>query len=135
MAAMIRQTKEWWRNRLPAYEAYVAERVLSGAARGDPEAGRRRLARLKGLPVLITTDAALELADSFLRHFALPPNAADDALHIAVAAAAHRDYLLTWNCRHIANAALRPKLEALCLSAGQRCPIICTPPELMEQRL
>jgi hypothetical protein len=61
---------------------------------------------------------------------ALPAKAADDAAHIAIAAVRGMNYLLTWNCRHIANAVMRPKLEGLCLAEGYRCPIICTPPEL-----
>ena len=74
------------------------------------------------------------LADAFLRNLAMPANAADDALHVAVAAVNELNYLLTWNCRHIANAEIRPKLEGLCLAAGYRCPIICTPPELTEPK-
>ena len=84
-----------------------------------------------GLPVIPATLPANELARSFISHLAVPPKAADDALHIAIATVAELNYLLTWNCRHIANAEIRPKLEALCALAGYRCPIICTPLELM----
>jgi hypothetical protein len=63
----------------------------------------------------------------------MPAKAADDALHVAIAAAQGMNYLLTWNCRHIANVAMRPRLEALCMLENLRCPLICTPPELMEE--
>jgi len=56
-----------------------------------------------------------------------------DALHLAVAAVNSVNYLLTWNSKHIANAAMRPRIEALCRQAGYEPPTICTPEELMEE--
>jgi hypothetical protein len=55
-----------------------------------------------------------------------------DAVHIAVVTVNRMDYLLTWNCAHIANAAIRGKIEEVCRGAGLRAPVICTPEELME---
>jgi len=43
------------------------------------------------------------------------------------------DYLLTWNCVHIANATMRGKIEAICRAAGCEPPIICTPVELVKE--
>ena len=82
--------------------------------------------------VIETTTEAVELAEELLRAGALPSKAADDALHIAIAATMTIPYLLTWNCRHLANAAMRPVIEAVCLAKGLKAPIICTPEELME---
>jgi hypothetical protein len=62
----------------------------------------------------------------------VPAPALVDAVHIAVAAVNEMDYLLTWNCRHIANAAVRGKIEETCSAEGLRAPVICTPEELME---
>ncbi len=131
MAAMIAQTKDWWSERRSKHSLFIAELVMREAAKGDAGAARRRLDVLKSMNMLSASPEALGLAESFLGHFALPASAGADALHIAIAATSGMDYLLTWNCRHIANAAMRPKLEALCLRAGLRCPVICTPPELM----
>ena len=64
----------------------------------------------------------------------LPPKARLDAAHVAVAAVNGMDYLLTWNLRHLANAALRGKIEGVCRDAGTVPPIICTPEELMEPK-
>jgi hypothetical protein len=82
--------------------------------------------------VIETTTEAFELAEELLRAGALPRKAADDALHIAIAATKAIPYLLTWNCRHLANATMRPVIEAVCLAKGLKAPIICTPEELME---
>lgn len=78
------------------------------------------------------TTEAIELAEELLRAGALPSKAADDALHIAIAATKAIPYLLTWNCRHLANATMRPVIESVCLAKGHKAPIICTPEELME---
>lgn len=84
------------------------------------------------MTVLETTEKALELAKELIRAGALPPKAAGDAIHIAVAATHAVPYLLTWNCRHLANATMRPMIESVCTAQGFRAPIICTPEELLE---
>ncbi len=87
---------------------------------------------LAALTLLETTDEALGLAQEFVDKRVVPAEAAEDALHIAVAATNGVEYLVTWNCRHIANAVMRPQIEAVCRAAGYEPPIICTPEELME---
>ena len=83
--------------------------------------------------LLDTTEAAVILAEELVRARALPEKAADDALHIAVAANQKIPYLLTWNCRHMANATMRPVIEAVCAAKGYKAPIICTPEELKKE--
>jgi hypothetical protein len=130
MSAMIKQSQEWWAEERGQCDIFISDLVGLEAAAGDSGAARRRLELIQTIPALVADPVARSLAKFFLNNLALPPNAADDALHIAIAAANQMNYLLTWNCRHIANAAMRPKLETLCLARNHRCPIICTPPEL-----
>ncbi len=132
IAALIEQTKKWWEEERSRFELFVSSVVVREASAGDADAARRRLAVLQSLETFEPDTEADALAGMFLRNLVMPPTAADDALHVAIAATRQMDYLLTWNCRHIANATARPKLEGLCLAAGYRCPIICTPPELMS---
>lgn len=84
--------------------------------------------------VLETTTDALQLAKELLQAGALPAKAADDALHIAVAATKAVPYLLTWNCRHLANVVMRPVIETVCNAMGFEPPIICTPEDLLESK-
>ena len=84
--------------------------------------------------VLETTADALELAKELLQAGALPAKAADDALHIAIAATTAVPFLLTWNCRHLANATMRSVIETVCKAKGFKAPIICTPEELLEAK-
>ena len=93
----------------------------------------RRLGILKDLPLLEASDTVQALADQFLAKSNLPPKAADDALHIAVATVYSLDYLLTWNCKHIANAQIQRKLSQISSESGYELPIICTPYELMGE--
>ena len=132
MAAMLEQTKKWWTSERNRFDLFVSDIVIREASAGDAVAVRRRLEILREIAAVENDPEAQALADVFLHNMALPAKAADDALHIAIAAVNQMDYLLTWNCRHIANAATRPKLEGLCLAEGYRCPIICTPPELRK---
>ena len=125
-------THEWWDTRRHQYDLCVSQIVLTEAAGGDSQAAQERLVILQSMPVLETTTAALELAKELIRAGALPMKAAGDALHIAVAATHKVSYLLTWNCRHLANATMRPMIESVCTARGFKAPIIWTPDELLE---
>jgi hypothetical protein len=124
-------TEEWWTTRRINFELYISQFVLDEVSIGDREAARRRLAFLKGIPVLMIDELVQELAADLVSFRAIPEKAAPDAAHIAIAAVHSMDYLLTWNCSHIANAEIIPSIINVCVSHGFQCPIICTPEELM----
>jgi len=90
-----------------------------------------RHATLERLPQLAQTPAVDALATRLLEQGIIPPAAAPDAEHIALAAVHAMNFLLTWNCKHIANALHRRRVEAVCTEAGLVCPIICTPQHLI----
>jgi hypothetical protein len=124
-------TREWW-NRRGRFNLFVSQIVITEAGGGNAEAASRRLAALEGIPSLAVTGEAADLAAQFVRAQAMPEKAAVDALHVAIAVVNGMDYVLTWNCTHIANAAIRDKIERTCREAGFESPVICTPEELME---
>jgi len=132
MAANQEATRNWWDEERGKFRVCISQAVIEEASAGDPRAAQRRLEILEDLPELDITDEARALAKELLAGVPLPRQAEVDALHIAVATAHGADYLLTWNCRHIANAALRHRIETVCRSQGLEPPIICTPLELME---
>src|SRR6266478_3971555 len=127
-------THEWWDTRRASYELCVSQLVLDEAGAGDARAAQERLLVLRPMLVLETTADALELAKQLLQAGALPAKAADDALHITIAATKAIPFLLTWNCRHLANAVMRPVIETVCNAKGFKAPIICTPEELLESK-
>ena len=132
-AAHQKITRQWWEKRRHAFELYCSELVVREASKGDEEQAKERLSHLAGVPVLEIAPDALAIATALMKQKALPRKAEDDATHLAIAAVNGMEYLLTWNCAHLANASLRPFIERICKKAGHRCPIICTPEQLLEE--
>lgn len=124
-------TQEWWANRRSEFECSVSQIVIDEASVGDPAEVQKRLAIIGGLPALAVTETADSLTKAIMAAGVLPPNAFPDAAHIAVSAAHTVDYLLTWNCKHLANAQIARRIALVCQKLGHRMPIICTPEELM----
>ncbi len=104
LMANVEATREWWETRRTQFRLYISQVVLDEVGRGDPEIANRRLELLINFPLLEVNEAAQNLAAKFLSKSNLHPLATDDALHIALATVYGLDYLLTWNCKHIANA-------------------------------
>ena len=125
-------TREWWETRRHRHDLFTSEVVIGEAGEGDDEAAQRRLDALQGLEELEATSQAEDLATALLEEGPLPQKAAVDALHIAISAIEEIEYLLTWNCTHIANAAMRKPIEDVCRTREVEAPIMCTPEELME---
>ncbi len=132
IAAHQQITHDWWDYRRKDYELCVSQLVLREAGDGDPQAAQERLDVLATMTLLEIPENAVTLAEELVRAGALPAKAENDALHIAIAATHGVPYLLTWNCRHMANAAIRGQIETICARKGYKAPAICTPEELME---
>ena len=124
-------TREWWDKERGKYELFVSELVLEEASAGDETMAAARLEALAGLPQLAQTPAVDALAAQIIQRGIIPSEVAPDADHIALATVHAMNFLLTWNCRHIANVFSRRRLEAVCREAGYECPLICTPAILM----
>ena len=131
-AAHQQVTRDWWATH-GSFDLFTSQFVLDEAAAGDEGAASGRLAALEDAVLLEVTEDAIILAENLVAGGALPPKARVDALHVAMAAVHGMDYLLTWNCKHIANASLRGRIEDLCRAAGFEPPIICTPLELPKE--
>lgn len=130
-AAHQQITQEWWQRRRNDFELFVSEFVINEASAGDKEASEERLGALEGIPLLDVNLGVENLAKNLIAEKALPARAVTDALHIAVASVHGIDYLMSWNCRHIANAEMQSAIEKVCEENGYKCPKICTPEELL----
>jgi predicted nucleic acid-binding protein len=133
LMANLEITRRWWEDRRSDFTLYVSQVVLDEAAQGDSEMALKRLELLQSLSVLELTEAVQNLGAQFLIRGGLPSKASDDAIHIAAATVYGIDYLLTWNCKHIANAQIQRKLAEVCFGFGYKLPTICTPYELMGE--
>lgn len=127
-------THDRWNDRRHAFAINVSEVVLLEAGRGDPELAKRRLEIVAPFPVLKLSPRVAELTATYLSELKIPERAARDAAHLAFAAAYRIDYLLTWNCRHIAHTEVRRRLRESNARLRAWTPVICTPEELVDVR-
>ena len=123
-------TCEWWDSCQGELELYSSSLVDREASKGDAGAAALRMAALSKTKTLPVTDESIDLAERLLEETAVPRTSFDDALHIAVAVINKMDFLVTWNCKHIANAVTMPKIYKVCHDAGYQGPLICTPEQM-----
>jgi hypothetical protein len=131
-AARQQITYEWWHTALPQCEAYISQVVLDEIAKGDRGQAERRLGVVTDFVVLDVGPNVRSLSARYFRDLALPKKAAADAFHLALATWHGMDYLVSWNCTHIASGRVRGILARVNAEIGVTTPVICTPEELME---
>jgi hypothetical protein len=131
VAANIQITREWWDTRRHSFQLYSSQAVVEETSQGDADMAAQRLEIIRDFILLDLDQSVLNLAEQFLERSSLPAKADIDAIHIAAATIHNMDYLLTWNCKHIANAQIQRKLAEISLDFGYELPILCTPYELL----
>ena len=132
MAARQLLTHQWWNDERSKYQLVASQFVIDEATAGDPVLAAERLAALDGVPLLPLDPEIAIIADEIMLRAILPPKARTDALHIAAVAHHRVQYLLTWNCRHIANGRILPRIHRVLGDLGIPVPIICTPEEMVN---
>ena len=132
VAANQQSTREWWDNHRGRFDLFISRFVVQECSAGDAVAARERLTYLEGIPLLEESKEVASLAKLLLAGVPLPAKAATDAVHISIAAVNGIEYLLTWNCRHIANPSFRLGIERVCREMDCEAPVICTSQELLE---
>ena len=125
--------KEWWTGYLDNFETFVSEVVITEIEKGDPEFAKLRLTAVKGIRALPLTNEAKSLAEEILARNILPAKATVDVLHISIASVNSMDFLLSLNCKHIANAFIYRRIRDVCRDLGYEPPIICTLQEILEK--
>ena len=132
VAAHQQITREWWDRARLKFDLYISQAVLDEISVGDPDAVSRRLALAAKLPILALTETVETLAKQYLNKLGLPRGASLDVVHLASAVVYEMDYLLTWNCAHLANGLVIKRLQKVNAILGRPTPIIATPEELLE---
>jgi len=123
-------TQQWWADQKKKYDLVTSQLVIDEAAAGDPMAAQERLGLLTDLPLLDIQHPDVKiLADDLIASHLLPEKALADARHVAVSAVFGVDYLLTWNCKHIANAETLPRIYTMLRNSGFEPPLVVTPEE------
>ena len=129
-AARQQLTKDWWDSKRAKHELFTSQVVLDEISNGEAAMAQQRLDVMAGITLLDLTNEANSLTKDILASGLLPPDADRDAAHIALATVHEMDILLSWNCRHIANAAIQARLRRLVEKSGFALPVLCTPDEL-----
>jgi hypothetical protein len=129
-AARQQTSRDWWELKRHDHELFTSQIVLDEISAGEAEMAKQRLEILAGIPVLRVDETAETLTLQILGSGLLPASADRDAGHIALATIYEMDILLSWNCRHIANASIQARLRKLVEKSGLALPVLCTPDEL-----
>jgi predicted nucleic acid-binding protein len=124
-------TKEWWNKALKRFNIFISEIVIAEAALGDRQLAEKRLKELKNFPLLELTDEVEKMTGIYIEKLKIPQKALRDAAHLAIASVHNIDYLVTWNCVHIANGEVIKKLVKVNEDFGIKTPVICTPEGLI----
>lgn len=127
IAVLQDQARRWLATEAPKYRLVTSQFVIDEASQGDPGAAKRRLAALENVGLLLPDPKVEGLANKIVSDCMMPPKARLDALHVASAALAGVEYLLTQNCRHIANATELPRLYRLLEDLSLPRILVCTP--------
>ena len=135
MASHQQITQDWWDHERMRFRLYSSIAVRAEISKGDAKAAARRLKVMAGVPELDLTSEVQPLADSIVQLLQLPQKAEMDATHIAFAIVHRMDYLLTWNCTHLANATLQKALFEYCTYHHLHMPVICTPELLTKPEI
>lgn len=125
-------TREWWNKALKRFNIFISETVVAEARLGDRQLAEKRLGELKNFPLLELTDEVERVARIYIEKLRIPQKALRDAVHLAVASVHNIDYLVTWNCVHIANGEVIKALMKVNETIGIKTPVICTPEGLIN---
>ena len=131
VAAHQQLTHDWWKKDRMRFELYASQFVLNEASSGDPEVAQLRLNLLQEISLLDMNDIAKQFSKELLTRKIVPHKASEDAVHIALSVVYRVDYLLTWNCKHIANLHQWRGIQQMCLAYGYSIPMMCTPEFLL----
>ena len=124
-------THRWWDCERKKYDLVISQYVVDEASAGNSILAAERLELLEGIPLLPHAPEVIDLANEIMTLGILPEKAQVDALHIAAVAHHQIQYLLTWNCKHIANGKILPRIHDLLMKLDIPIPVICTPEELL----
>jgi len=126
-------TRQWWESEKDLCDVFVSGYTIAESEDGGPEYVKRRLDAIRGIPVLPDeTEKVVSLARKLLAGHAVPEGEVTDAMHIASAAVAGMDVLLTWNCKHMANPHTLPRTRSIVVAEGYTCPAVMTPKTFLE---
>jgi len=129
----IERTRQWWDSERLQYSAYISDLVLIELQEGTYPRQSAAIALASSLPRLAPDPDIERIVTAYLAHSLMPRHDVRDAFHLAFASPYKTDFLLTWNCRHLANARKQRHIRAVNASLSLNSPLIVTPLELVPE--
>jgi len=131
MLARQQWTRTWWDECRDQYSLVTSVPVLDELERGDYPAKKDALKLIRTIPLVPVEEAVADIVDGYIKHKVMPHDPVGDALHLALASYHRCDFLLTWNCRHLANANKFAHIRRVNTLLGLYVPLLVTPLELL----
>jgi len=131
MVAMRNWTREWWQKHRSAYDAVSSVVVVDELNQGDYENKEKAVEMALAVEMLSVSNEVLAIAEEYMKRHLMPKEVAGDALHLALASYYGCQYLLTWNCKHLANSSKQEHIRHVNTILGLMVPTITTPMELL----
>jgi predicted nucleic acid-binding protein len=125
-------TRRWWDGAAARYELVTSEVVRGELAAGTADAVGSRLALIAPLTLLTTGEEVASVTEVYIRHKLMPANTPEDAIHLALASLHDCDFIVTWNCRHLANPNKAVHIQRINRMLGLTVPRLVTPLELLK---
>ena len=133
MVARRNWTRQWWDERRDEYEVVTSEAVIDELSAGDYPNRDQVLLLTNALPILPVDSAIVEIVQAYIAHQVMPQDPLGDALHLALASYHRCDFLLTWNCNHLANANKFNHIKRINTLLGLFVPMLVTPLEILGE--
>ena len=133
MLARRQWTREWWQHARGRYELVTSPAVVDELERGDYPSRASCLELIAPLRLLAVEPAVVEIAETYIARHVMPADPAGDALHLALASFHRCDFLVTWNCQHLANANKFGHIRRVNTLLGLYVPLLVTPLELLAE--
>jgi len=134
-AAIVRRewTRRWWDNNRDAYELMSSTAVIDELKDGEYAKKDDCLSLLDDIPLLVIETEVSEITATYIKHKLMPNEPTGDALHLALASHHKCEFLLTWNCKHLANANKFQHIKRINTLLGLFVPNLVTPLELLGE--
>lgn len=134
MLARKEWTHQWWNHVSGQYLLVTSVAVLDELSRGEFPGRDKAIELVSKLPLIAVEPAIIEIVQAYIQHRVMPSDPVGDALHLALASYHKCDFLLTWNCRHLANANKFGHIRRVNVMLGLYVPMLVTPLELMGEQ-
>jgi predicted nucleic acid-binding protein len=127
-------TRSWWAEERKNYKLFTSDYTLVELEQGNYPRKKEIMALLENIPVLSSDDEIENIAEIYMKEYVMPKGSAGDAFHLASASFHKIDYLLTWNCNHLANANKDQHIRVVNTKLGIFTPAIVTPIQLFREK-